>query len=80
VKRRAFIAGLASAAAWPVARAQQPDKVRRLGVLILRRPIRWARITSAILVNKPPVRSFSPATTPTPWAEALGSTASRHPL
>ena len=27
-----------------------------------------------------PVRSFSPATTPTPRAEAIGSTASRHPF
>jgi hypothetical protein len=36
VKRREFIAGLASAAAWPVVvRAQQPERMRRVGALWL---------------------------------------------
>jgi putative ABC transport system substrate-binding protein len=34
IQRREFIAGLGSAAVWPVvARAQQPDRMRRVGYL-----------------------------------------------
>ena len=35
MKRRTFIAGLGSAVAWPVVvRAQQPGRIRRIGVLM----------------------------------------------
>jgi putative ABC transport system substrate-binding protein len=35
MRRREFIAGLGSAVSWPVvARAQQPDRIRRIGVLL----------------------------------------------
>ena len=36
MRRREFIAGLGSAVGWPLAaRAQQPDRMRRIGVLEL---------------------------------------------
>jgi hypothetical protein len=35
MRRREFIAGLGSAAVWPVvARAQQPERMRRIGVIV----------------------------------------------
>jgi len=50
IKRRQFIAGLGSAAAWPgMVRAQQPERVRRVGVLIQAResdPVAHASIAS----------------------------------
>ena len=50
IRRREFIAGLGSAATWPVvARAQQPDRVRRVGVLIQAResdPVAQANVAT----------------------------------
>jgi hypothetical protein len=47
--RRAFIAGLGSAAAWPVvARGQQPAKIARVGFLNLAPAAAWANEVEAL--------------------------------
>ena len=52
MRRREFIAGLGGAAAWPLAaRAQQGDRVRRIGVLMLDENDRGGRLRYTALTQ-----------------------------
>ena len=62
MKRRTFIAGLGSAAAWPVVvRAQQGDRVRRIGVL--------TTLRENDPVTKPRVSAFTQALADLGWTD-----------
>ena len=62
MRRREFIAGLGSAAAWPlVARAQQGDRVRRIGVLMA--------VDENDPVSKPRVSAFTQALADLGWTD-----------
>jgi putative ABC transport system substrate-binding protein len=62
VKRREFMAGLGSAAGWPlVALAQQPDRMRRIGVLM--------EYDESQPEGKPPLAAFRQRLTELGWAD-----------
>ena len=62
MKRREFIAGLGSAAAWPLAaRAQQGDRVRRIGVLM--------SLDKNDPAGKPRLSAFTQALAELGWAD-----------
>jgi putative ABC transport system substrate-binding protein len=49
MKRRAFIAGLGSAAAWPLVARQQPSSKARMGALLPGTPAAYSPRTNALL-------------------------------
>ena len=67
MKRRTFIAGLGSAAVWPVvARAQQPDRVRTLLLQILRLQAEGAARDIGLFIKE--IESQMGWTTQLPWS------------
>ena len=50
MRRRDFIAGASAAAAWPIAaRGQQPERMRRIGVLLAGTPTSFAPRANAFV-------------------------------